>query len=348
MTGPVQPVDPQRDASGKPPRAPSPAWVLRWQARWPGLAVSAVVALAAMFLGKHYGAPVLLFALLLGMALWRYEGRLPADLSTMVIGADREQLRTKTCGLQPEEMKAIRYCMQDKKQGSPQFIALGDSKAEALIYGLSRESGPQQAWMMISEPNFLSPRPANDIALARIERDPAIRVVLLNNALRGMTPVEAGTGRILQPPTPAQMQDWLQAYAAVFERLHRSGRHVVFVLDHPTLPDPNDCISGRMSNWPLLGDLLYRQPNPLCTQRYSDHLRWTAPYYEFARRLQAENPQVMVYNPVPLLCDSATDLCPMARQGQFLYSYGDHLSDVANSLIARDLLPRIRERWSLP
>ncbi len=69
MTGPVQPVDPQRDASGQPPRAPSPAWVLRWQARWPGLAVSAVVALAAMFLGKHYGAPVLLFALLLGMAL---------------------------------------------------------------------------------------------------------------------------------------------------------------------------------------------------------------------------------------------------------------------------------------
>lgn len=147
---------------------------------------------------------------------------------------------------------------------------------------------------------------------------------------------------------PAQMQDWLQAYAAVFERLHRSGRHVVFVLDNPTLPGPNDCICGRMSSWPLLGDLLYRRPKPSSTQRYSDHLCWTAPYHEFARRLQAENPQVMVYNPAPLLCDSAADLCPMARQGQFLHSYGEHLSDVANSLIARDLLPRIRERWSLP
>ncbi len=40
-----------------------------WQRLWPGFAVSAVVALAAMFLAKHYGAPVLLFALLLGMAL---------------------------------------------------------------------------------------------------------------------------------------------------------------------------------------------------------------------------------------------------------------------------------------
>lgn len=38
-------------------------------AAWPGLAISAVVAVAAMALGAHYGAPVMLFALLLGMAL---------------------------------------------------------------------------------------------------------------------------------------------------------------------------------------------------------------------------------------------------------------------------------------
>ena len=36
---------------------------------WPGLAVSAVVAIAAMFLSAHYRASAMLFALLLGMAL---------------------------------------------------------------------------------------------------------------------------------------------------------------------------------------------------------------------------------------------------------------------------------------
>ena len=36
---------------------------------WPGLAMSAVVAVAAQFLAEHYGAPVMLFALLLGMAV---------------------------------------------------------------------------------------------------------------------------------------------------------------------------------------------------------------------------------------------------------------------------------------
>ena len=36
---------------------------------WPGLVVSTVVAVAAMFLAEHHGAPVMLLALLLGMAL---------------------------------------------------------------------------------------------------------------------------------------------------------------------------------------------------------------------------------------------------------------------------------------
>jgi uncharacterized integral membrane protein (TIGR00698 family) len=36
---------------------------------FPGLAIAAVIAIAAMFLSEHYGGPVMLFALLLGMAL---------------------------------------------------------------------------------------------------------------------------------------------------------------------------------------------------------------------------------------------------------------------------------------
>lgn len=36
---------------------------------WPGLVMSAMVAIAALFLADHYGAPVMLFALLLGMAV---------------------------------------------------------------------------------------------------------------------------------------------------------------------------------------------------------------------------------------------------------------------------------------
>jgi uncharacterized integral membrane protein (TIGR00698 family) len=44
-------------------------WQHRGQALIPGLLASAVVAAAATFLSEHYGAPVMLFALLLGMAM---------------------------------------------------------------------------------------------------------------------------------------------------------------------------------------------------------------------------------------------------------------------------------------
>ena len=42
---------------------------MRWREAWPGLAVSATVAVAATFLSLHYKASAMLFALLLGMAL---------------------------------------------------------------------------------------------------------------------------------------------------------------------------------------------------------------------------------------------------------------------------------------
>lgn len=52
------------------------------QRAWPGLAVAAIVAIAAMFLSEHYGGPVMLFALLLGMALnfLSQEGRCVAGI----------------------------------------------------------------------------------------------------------------------------------------------------------------------------------------------------------------------------------------------------------------------------
>lgn len=43
-----------------------PTWL---RPRWPGFLVCAVVAIAARFVSEHYGAPVMLMALLLGMAL---------------------------------------------------------------------------------------------------------------------------------------------------------------------------------------------------------------------------------------------------------------------------------------
>jgi uncharacterized membrane protein YadS len=45
------------------------AWPARGRMLFPGVLACAVVAAAATFLSQHYGAPVMLFALLLGMAM---------------------------------------------------------------------------------------------------------------------------------------------------------------------------------------------------------------------------------------------------------------------------------------
>src|SRR5574343_764832 len=54
----------------------------RAQTLWPGLSVSAILAVAAMFLSEHHGTPVMLLALLLGMALnfLSKEGRCAAGI----------------------------------------------------------------------------------------------------------------------------------------------------------------------------------------------------------------------------------------------------------------------------
>lgn len=53
------------------------AWRQRLQVLFPGVMAAGVVAIAATFLSQHYGGPVMLFALLLGMALYflSQEGR---------------------------------------------------------------------------------------------------------------------------------------------------------------------------------------------------------------------------------------------------------------------------------
>jgi hypothetical protein len=72
--------------------------------------------------------------------------------------------------------------------------------------------------------------------------------------------------------------------------------------------------------------------------RYTDHLQGTRAYQEFVQRLKKRNPDVLVFDPTPLLCDIPANKCTITEGRNFLYSYGDHISDYASSKIARQLL----------
>jgi len=265
---------------------------------------------------------------------------LNGDYNSMLLGADRGKLHHE-CGLVEAQKSAFQYCLRGGTE-EPRYALLGDSKAEALFYGLAREARADRQWMMIGSVFPPEAEAAADdrqqiknrLALETVIHNPSIEVVALTVALRGIFPVDSNTGFI----TTAPAADKTAGYSRTIQLLEQAGKRVMFVIDNPTFPDPTSCISGGATASPFLNQFLRRKENPLCTIRYTDHLAGTQAYRQFVAKLQQRHPGLTVYDPTPLLCDIPRNLCTITHEGKFLYSYGDHISDYANTLIARDML----------
>lgn len=271
---------------------------------------------------------------------------LHGESSTIVLGADRGRLQHE-CGLAEEEKPIFQYCLRSSAE-TPHYALLGDSKAEALFYGLVRESKPEMRWTMIGTvyppetkagPDERQHR-KNQLALQTIVRDPSIRVVAWTVALRTILPLDAETGFVVPGATSSEK---IATYSRAIGELEQSGKRVVFVIDNPTFPDPTTCISGGATSNAFLNQFLRRKENPYCRISYTDHLAGTHAYWQFVEELQRLHPRLVVYDPTPLLCDISNNVCTVTRNGKFLYSYGDHISDYANSMIAQDMLPLIEK-----
>jgi hypothetical protein len=267
------------------------------------------------------------------------------DTGTIVLGADRGSLDHE-CGIAEPQKAMFQYCLK----GGPgaRYAMLGDSKAEALFYGLVRESEPGMQWMMIGTV-YPPERDAgvderqhrkNLLAFQTIADNPAIKVVALTVALRTIFMLDSETGFIAANGAPSSEKT--AAYSRAIQQLEQAGKRVVFVVDNPTFPDPTSCVSGGATSSPFLNQFLRRKENIHCTIRYTDHLAGTEGYRQFIGELKRLHPGLVVYDPTPLLCDIPHDTCAVSRGGKFLYSYGDHISDYSNSMIARDMLPVIR------
>ena len=278
----------------------------------------------------------------------RLAGMMNGDASTMVLGADRGKL-LPDCGItDAKKLYDLGYCLKSSNAQEPLYAVLGDSKAEALFYGLVRESTPDMPWMMIGSVHPPQPdapatdrlQPKHRIALQTMVDNPKLKVVLITVALRGIFPVDPETGFIAEKETLSASK--IAAYSQAIRQLEQSGKRVMFVLDHPTFPDPTSCVSGGATSSEFFNQFLRRKENKRCQVSYADHLAGTKLYREFAQELKRLHPDLAVYDPAPLLCDIPANLCSMTQDGKFLYSYGDHVSDYANSMIARDMLPEIR------
>lgn len=273
---------------------------------------------------------------------FRVQPMLNGDAATLEVGGDRGRL-AKTCGVADSHRSLFGFCLSDGNP-APKYAVLGDSKAEALFYGLTRELGKQQGgWLLGS---IRPPQTGvagsdarhikDELAMQAVLEQPSIKLVIFAIALRSSFTTDSETGFILGDANE-KAKEWLERYSYAIQRLEKAGKRVIIVVDNPTLPDPRSCVSGGMTGSPWFNQYFYRKPNPRCSIRYSDHLAGTKDYRQFLAKLAERNPNLITYDPTSILCDVPANLCSIIRDGKFLYSYSDHISDYANSLIARDM-----------
>ncbi|MEX3934093.1 SGNH hydrolase domain-containing protein [Paraburkholderia phymatum] len=129
----------------------------------------------------------------------------------------------------------------------------------------------------------------------------------------------------------------------IFSKLQ--SKKVALVMDNPTLPDPRECMDRKVMGYKFVQTLLSVDRAGSfarkCAITYGEHLAATAEYRAIIAKLHAMHPDMLIYDPAPALCDMRKGVCPVTRNGKFLYSYGDHISDSANTLVADQLLHQL-------
>ncbi|MFC5496498.1 acyltransferase family protein [Caenimonas terrae] len=229
---------------------------------------------------------------------------------------------------------AFQFCSQDA-DGPSDAAVWGDSKAHALYWGLLRESHWtwRSRWLLLANPGCVpSDLPSgigacdhgNQLALKALLGD-QVRTVVLVFAARSMGVQIEGSERGVEHVAAA---------------LLKAGKRVVIVIDNPTVTEqfdrPSTC--ARMLSVPLLKDVA---AGKRCNLSYAKHLASTRDYRAALDRIAAAHPALLLLDMAPFLCDIPHDICPVARDGKYLYSYGDHISDTANEMAARLLLPAL-------
>ena len=273
---------------------------------------------------------------------FRMNSVLSGDVSTLILGADREKL-FNTCGLPLDDVDKYQFCLSSNTINKASIAVIGDSKSEALFYGIAREVPNDINAILIGSvrpPHVNKKQVKNQLAVDTILEQNSIKTVIIANALRSIFKIDSDTG-FIKPNANHKTKDWIHRYSNMIKKFEESGKKVIFVIDNPTLPDPRNCISGGMTSSALLNKVLTREKNSRCSIKYSDHMLGTKAYKDFVKDLSLLHPNLRIYDPMPILCDIDNNICSTVTNNKFLYSYSDHISDYANSLIAKDIIKTI-------
>ncbi|SEK01638.1 Peptidoglycan/LPS O-acetylase OafA/YrhL, contains acyltransferase and SGNH-hydrolase domains [Paraburkholderia diazotrophica] len=281
---------------------------------------------------------------------------LTADVTSATLGAGHEFVKPE-CGVPASQRRLFQFCSSDRRE-TPSAVVWGDSKADALYWGLLRESTLDRRWSLIARTgcapmsgvvrisSYAKDDPdecasANRVAMRAIIANHDIKLVVLAAAARVLVGPEYAAAGTRNPIQSAAL-DGLDVSIGI---LQKAGKQVALVMDNPTLPDPRECMGRKLMGYRFVQTILSVDHAgsfaSKCAITYGEHLAATAEYRADIAKLHAMHPDMLIYDPAPVLCDMKKGVCPVTRDGKFLYSYGDHISDSANRLIADQLLPQL-------
>jgi len=266
-------------------------------------------------------------------------------------GADggSQGLTADGCGLLPAEEAWIPNCLRDARE-EPVLALVGDSKAQAIFDGLVRSSRQGHRWVYMGgngkngavvpvlSTNWIydSYRRPSKTALDVVLRNKKVRTVLLVAASRAVFHLKNDYSIEDLPASPhaAAALDGMTQYV---DAIVSSGKKVVLLIDNPTFPDHQDCMS-RKTSIPALDAALDLKANPACTIPLERQQSLSANYRKVLREVAAAHPaSVFVFDPTDILCDTQSGVCGPFKNGRLLYGYTDHVSDYAAGLIGEKL-----------
>ena len=186
---------------------------------------------------------------------------------------------------------------------------------------------------------YRSFQPMTIAASDALVRNRSIRVVLLVTAIRSL--FRNGDGLLRNLSASPNYDVVLDGLDRMIAKLSAAGKTVVLMIDNPALADPHECVVRR-TGVGFIDRMLKPPQSPYCSISITDSVNETKIYRKLLGQLSTKWARsLVIYDPTEVLCIKKRNLCPSAIDGHTLYSYGDHISDYANGLIARELIPLV-------
>lgn len=255
---------------------------------------------------------------------------------------------TNGCAISNEsDVNLVPLCVHDKR-GGVKYALLGDSKAGALYHGLIRTSTDEGRWLFIggngsngapvpvisNDESYQSFQRATKIAVDAISKNRDIEVVVYVTAARALFQLanDYSIDDMDSSPNYDKAFDGLSNSISIFKKV---GKKIVLVVDNPTLAHPEDCINRRTGINSL--DNIFVQNNQKCSITLNEHAQLAKKYFSLLKAIKEKYPEdVFIFDTLPYLCND-NGVCSHRKNGRFMYSYSDHISDYAASEVGRGL-----------